>query len=89
LYSKRSVSRRSSYWSGEIPSFLLEALAGRFLLALALDGMGGDGAVPVGSPEAFVRRSLGEQDVPLPVEDERGERPVSNPVAGVGVESVD
>jgi hypothetical protein len=50
--------------------------------------VGGDGAVPVGVPQPLVGGPLGEEDVPVAVEDQRGERPVSDPLAGVGVEAV-
>ena len=40
--------------------FFGQSSLGRLLLALTLDGVGGDGPVPVGVPEAFVGASLGE-----------------------------
>ena len=74
---------------GRDAEFLLEALLGGFLLGLALDGVGGDGAVPVRVPEALVGAALGEEDVAVLVEQQAGERAVADPLAGVRVESVD
>ena len=74
---------------GRDAEFVDQPLAGGLLLPLTRAGMGGDGAVPAGVPEALGRRALSEQDPPLAVEDERGERPVADALARVGVEAID
>jgi len=48
----------------------------------------GNGAVPVGVPEALAGRALGEQDVAVLVEQQAGERAVADAALGVGVEAV-
>ena len=54
----------------------------------ALDGVGGDGAVPVAVPQPLRGSALGQQDPSVRVEDEAGERPMADPVAGVRVKPV-
>jgi hypothetical protein len=74
---------------GADSQLLFEPLLGCVLLRLSRGGMRGDCAVPVAVPQPLGRGALGEQNSTLGVEDETGERPVADPVAGVGLEPVD